>query len=199
MTWVLQDRTAQVRSARREALLAAADMVVQRDGARASMASIAAEAGITKPILYRHFGDKRGLYAALAARHTDRLLDVLMTALSAGGTPKDRANRTVDAYLSVLEEEPQVYRFLVQSEEAAPVHGQVRGFVRRLQEQLGHGIAAELGLPPGDVRAAVWAAGIVGMVQAAGDWWLESRALSRAALSDQLTELLWGAYGVEAG
>ena len=163
------------------------------------MASIAAEAGITKPILYRHFGDKSGLYAALAARHTDRLLAVLTLALSGGGTPKDRVRRTVDAYLAVLEEEPQVYRFLVQSEEAAPVQGQVRGFVRRLQEQLGRGIAAELGLPAADVRAAVWAAGIVGMVQAAGDWWLESHALSRAALSEHLTELLWGAYGVAAG
>ena len=194
MTTALQERLA-----RREELLAAADLVVQRDGAGASMAAIAAEAGITKPILYRHFGDKRGLYAALAARHTDRLLAVLTVALSGGGTPKDRVRRTVDAYLSVLEDEPQVYRFLVQSEEAAPVQGQVRGFVRRLQELLGRGIATELGLPQRDVRAAVWAAGIVGMVQAAGDWWLESRALPRAALSEQLTELLWGAYGLAAG
>ncbi|MBC7679270.1 MAG: TetR/AcrR family transcriptional regulator, partial [Pseudorhodobacter sp.] len=69
---LLQDR-----DARREALLAAADAVVQRDGASASMASIAAEAGITKPILYRHFGDKGGLYAALTERHTDRLLEAL--------------------------------------------------------------------------------------------------------------------------
>jgi AcrR family transcriptional regulator len=191
---VLQDR-----DARREALLAAADAVVQRDGASASMASIAAEAGITKPILYRHFGDKGGLYAALAARHTDRLLDALTQALAQGRTPRERVHLTVDAYLSVLEAEPQVYRFLVQSEEAAPVQGQVRGFVRRLQEQLGRGIAAEFGLPQDDVRAAVWAAGIVGMVQAAGDWWLESRTLSRSALSEHLTALLWGAYGTAAG
>ena len=187
------------RSARREELLAAADLVVQRDGASASMASIAAEAGITKPILYRHFADKSGLYAALAERHTDRLLIALTAALTAGRTPRDRVRRTVEAYLETLEQEPQVYRFLVHSVEAAPVQGQVRSFVRRLQEQLAAGIAAELGLPSGDVRAAVWAAGIVGMVQAAGDWWLESQALSRAALSDALTDLLWGAYGGAVG
>ncbi|MCW2598648.1 MAG: sle [Frankiales bacterium] len=189
----------QNRDARREALLAAADAVVQRDGASASMAAIAAEAGITKPILYRHFGAKGGLYAALAERHTDRLLDALVVTLTAGGPPRERVHRTIDTYLAVIEAEPQVYRFLVQSEEAALAHGQVRGFVRRLQELLAAGIAHELGLDPVDLRAAVWAAGIVGMVQAAGDRWLETRDCERQELSALLTELLWGAYGVAAG
>ncbi|MEV1243105.1 TetR/AcrR family transcriptional regulator [Nonomuraea sp. NPDC050022] len=54
---------------RRKALLDAADRVILREGPEASMAAIAAEAGITKPILYRHFGDKSGLYEALADRH----------------------------------------------------------------------------------------------------------------------------------
>lgn len=160
------------------------------------MAAMAAEAGVTKPILYRHFGDKSGLYAALAERHMERLLTSLTAALTQGATPQDRVRRTVDVYLCALEAEPQVYRFLVQSEEAAPVRGQVRGFVRLLQEQLRQGICAELGLSATDVRAAVWAAGIVGMVQAAGDWWLDTGpALDRGTLAEQLTSLLWGAYG----
>ena len=50
---------------RREQLLNAADRVVQREGPGASMNAIAAEAGITKPILYRHFGDRNGLIGAL--------------------------------------------------------------------------------------------------------------------------------------
>lgn len=187
------------RDARREALLAAADRVVQRDGVSASMTAIAAEAGITKPILYRHFGDKSGLYAALAERHTDRLLDALVEALTGGGTPRQRVLRTIDTYLSVIEAEPQVYRFLVQSEEAAQVHGQVRGFLTRLQELLAAGIAHELSLDADDARAAVWAAGIVGMVQSAGDRWLESRDCTREALGSLLTDLLWGAYGTAAG
>jgi AcrR family transcriptional regulator len=185
---------------RREGLLRAADAVVQREGAAASMAAMAAEAGVTKPILYRHFGDKAGLYAALAARHTETLMASLTAALAETATPKERVRRTVDVYLAALEADPQVYSFLVQSEEAAPVRGQVRGFLRQLQEQLSRGISAELGLPSGDVRAPIWAAGIVGMVQSAGDWWLEARsrdpqAPTRVDLSTQLTELLWGAYG----
>ena len=72
------------RAARREALLDAADRAVARDGAATSMAAVAAEAGISKPILYKHFGDKPGLAAALADRHTERLMASLREALLRG-------------------------------------------------------------------------------------------------------------------
>jgi AcrR family transcriptional regulator len=185
------------RGARREQLLDAADRIVQRDGPAVSMASIAAEAGITKPILYRHFGDKEGLYAALAARHTERLLHVLQDALGAGGSARERVERTIGAYLSTIEAEPQVYRFLVHSAEfpaAAEAHGQVQSFLRRFSELLAQGIAAELGLKPGSDRAETWARGIVGMVQSAGDWWLQTGSPDRDAVVRELTDLLWGAY-----
>jgi hypothetical protein len=46
------------------------------------------------------------------------------------------------------------------------------------------------GLDSGGAEA--WAQGLVGMVQSAGDWWLERRTMSRAALTDYLTTLIWG-------
>jgi AcrR family transcriptional regulator len=180
------------RAARREALLDAADRIVRRDGPAVSMATIAAEAGITKPILYRHFGDKSGLYAALADRYTGRLLDELQEALEAGRDRRDRVERTIDAYLSSIEAEPQVYRFLIHSDEAAPAQAQVRSFTRRLSALLAAGMAAELAVPP--ERAGAWAHGVVGMVQAAGDWWLDEVPCTRAQLVAELTDLLFGAY-----
>ncbi|MCW2778252.1 MAG: TetR family transcriptional regulator [Frankiales bacterium] len=182
-------------SARREELLGAAARIVQRDGVQSSMAAIAAEAGITKPVLYRHFGDKGGLYAALAERVTDRLMAGLQAALATGRTPQERVLLTVDAYLAMIEAEPQTYRFLVHSTEAAPAQGQVRSFLRRLADLLGDGIAAETGLAEGSVRARAWGHGICGMVQAAGDWWLDEQPCPRAELTAELTALLWGAYG----
>ena len=180
------------RAARREALLDAADRIVQRDGPAATMAVIAAEAGITKPVLYRHFGDKHGLYAALGERYTGALLAQLQEALDAGSGRRDRVRRTVDAYLAAIQARPQVYRFLVLSEESPVAHSQVRSFTRRLSEQLAVGMAAELGAAP--LRAAVWAHGVVGMVQAAGDWWLDSPQVLREQVVDDLTDLLFGAY-----
>lgn len=114
-------RTEQQRSAdrRRRELLEAADRVVLRDGPQASMNAIAAEAGITKPILYRHFGDKGGLYAALAMRHTDALLDSLRAALDAPADRRERVEATLDTYLAAIEARPQVYRFLMHPAEGA--------------------------------------------------------------------------------
>lgn len=106
---------------RRRELLEAADRVVLRDGPGASMNAIAAEAGITKPILYRHFGDKGGLYRALAKRHTDALLIALRAALDAPAERRQRVESTLDTYLAAIEARPQVYRFLMHpSDDAAP-------------------------------------------------------------------------------
>jgi len=92
------------RSARREELLDAADRIVQRDGPAASMRAMAAEAGITKPVLYRYFGDKNGLLTALADRHTRDLLERLRAALRSGDDRRSRAAATIDAYLRAIEE-----------------------------------------------------------------------------------------------
>src|ERR671930_593638 len=57
------------RMARRLELLEAAFEVIRREGPTASMDEIAAQAGITKPIVYRYFGDRAGLYQAVAERY----------------------------------------------------------------------------------------------------------------------------------
>jgi AcrR family transcriptional regulator len=178
---------------RREQLLNAADRVVQRDGSAATMNVIAAEAGITKPILYRHFGDKGGLYRALAERHIDELLDRLRTALLTRGGLAARTRATVDAYLLSVEEQPQVYRFLMEraAVEEPDVRGQVVGFVRRFGDELAVGIGNEpelRGVAP--QRAVVWAHAIAGMVQATGDWWLDHPEVPREQVVDELVALL---------
>ena len=186
---------------RRERLLAAADRVVQRDGSAASMNVIAAEAGITKPILYRHFGDKGGLYRALAERYIDVLLERLRSALLTRGGLRARTHATVDAYLAAVEEQPQVYRFLVEraAVEEPDVRGQVAGFVRRFGDELAVGIGheAELG-QVAPQRAVIWAHAIAGTVQATGDWWLDHPEVPRAAVVDEVVALLWeGFTGVD--
>jgi AcrR family transcriptional regulator len=163
---------------RRAGLLEAADRVVQREGSAASMNLIAAEAGITKPILYRHFGDKSGLYRALAAR----------------------TRATVDAYLTAIEESPQIYRFLIQraAVEEPDVRGEVEGFVRRFGDELAAGIRNEptlQGIPA--TRATVWAHGIAGMVQGAGDWWLDHPEVPRAVVADELSALLLAGFDLD--
>ncbi|WP_175408365.1 TetR family transcriptional regulator [Streptomyces sp. TRM64462] len=197
-------RTEQQRSAeqRRRELLEAADRVVLRDGPQASMNAIAAEAGITKPILYRHFGDKGGLYRALAKRHTDALLAALRGALDAPAERRQRVEATLDTYLAAIEARPQVYRFLMHPAEDGGAQQPEQGFdvgrhsaplLRRMGEELAEVIAERIDLGEGgEALARVWGHGIVGMMHAAGDWWLGERPCSRAELVSSLAELLWG-------
>ncbi|MBO8184297.1 TetR family transcriptional regulator [Streptomyces spirodelae] len=193
------DRTDSTEQRRRQ-LLEAAERVVLRDGPGASMNAIAAEAGITKPILYRHFGDKGGLYRALATRHTEALLASLRAALDAPRQRRERVEATLDTYLAAIEAHPQVYRFLMHPAEDSS--SSERGFdvgqhsaplLRRLGEELAKVIAERLDLgPEAEELARVWGHGIVGMMHAAGDWWLRERPCERAVLVRHLADLLWG-------
>ncbi|MFE0649563.1 TetR family transcriptional regulator [Streptomyces sp. NPDC059534] len=185
---------------RRRELLEAADRVVLRDGPKASMNAIAAEAGITKPILYRHFGDKGGLYRALATRHTDALLAALRASLDAPADRRRRVEATLDTYLASIEAMPQVYRFLMhpaeetqQAEQGFDVGRHSAPLLRRMGEELGQVIAERVDLgPAAEVQARIWGHGIVGMMHAAGDWWLGERPCTRAELVTSLADLLWG-------
>jgi AcrR family transcriptional regulator len=77
------------------------------------MEDIATEAGVTKPILYRHFGDKGGMYEAIARRTARLLQDRLEVALDAAEGPRAKLSATVEAFLAAVEERPEVYRFLL--------------------------------------------------------------------------------------
>jgi AcrR family transcriptional regulator len=162
------------------------------------MTTIATEAGITKPILYRHFGDKGGLYRALADRYIRAMRDRLRAALVTRGGLHTRTRATLDAYLSAIESEPQVYRFLVQraAAEEPGVAGDVAGFVRRFGDDLAAGLQLEpqlAGIAP--ARAAVWAQAVAGMVQQTGDWWLDHPEVARQAVVDELAALLMAGFG----
>lgn len=54
---------------------AVADLVVEHDWDRLSMATIAREAGVSRQTLYNEFGDRDGLLVAYVIRETGRFLD----------------------------------------------------------------------------------------------------------------------------
>ena len=57
-----------------------------------SVEEIAAKAGVSKPVVYEHFGGKEGLYAVVVDREMRRLLDMVTSSLTAGH-PANCANR----------------------------------------------------------------------------------------------------------
>jgi len=189
-----RDRTAR-RAARRTELLDAAVRAIRRDGPGVSMDVIAAEAGVTKPIVYRHFGDRAGLASALAEQFGAGLIAELDDALTRDLPPDQLLRTTIDAYVGFVERDPQLYSFLVGRLGASASNELTNGIISQVGSRvalvLGEQLRA-LGLDSGP--AEVWAYGIVGMVHLAGDWWLERQTMTRTRLVDDLTTLLWTCF-----
>ncbi|WP_017569733.1 TetR/AcrR family transcriptional regulator [Nocardiopsis halotolerans] len=179
---------------RRRAILDAADRVIQRDGPDASMLVIAAEAGISKPILYRHFGDKGGLYRALARRHVDPLIERIREELHQDTEFEARARATVGAYLSMISQNLNLYRFLMDraTSEDSRTRSDLGMMVRRLGEELADQLVTELWVDD-RLRSQIVAHAVVGMVQAAGEWWLEHPEVDEEEIITDLTGAVVGA------
>ncbi|MFF4615697.1 TetR/AcrR family transcriptional regulator [Nonomuraea jabiensis] len=177
---------------RRRALLDAADRVIMAQGPEVSMAAIAAEAGITKPILYRHFGDKSGLYQALADRHVRTVIAQLRPELVAPGTDlRGRARATIGVYLDLISANRNLYRFLFHraSAEDSRIRSHMTALVRGLGEELG-GLLVGEGAVADPVRAQVLGHAFVGMVQTTGDWWLEHPEVDRVQVVEGLVDVI---------
>lgn len=89
------------RDDRRRQLLTAALAVVRAEGVDAlTLARVAEEAGVSKPIAYEHFGTRAGLLVALFKDYDDRTTEAVAHALAAG--PKrfeDTAGILAAAYI----------------------------------------------------------------------------------------------------
>ncbi len=160
---------------------------------------MAVEAGVTKPILYRHFGDRNGLVDALGERFFGELSDRLGGALGADRNPRALLHDGIDTYVSFIDSDPATYRFLMQ--QGGRRSGET---ITTLAHQIGRRIAGvlsdQLAAAGQDTGAAEpWAYGIVGMVHLTSDWWVERRTISRARLVGYLTSLLWAGLTGGAG
>jgi AcrR family transcriptional regulator len=184
------------RRSRRRQLIAAADRVIRRRGPDASMDEIAAEAGVTKPILYRHFGHKDGLYGILVRRYMRAIYRGSESALGETN-PRRRIAESVDAFLQAVEREPEIFRFVRRATSEQPEAADVAGaLVRRHANEIARSTRADLERLGLDVEAAEpWAHGIVGMMQFVASWWLEHPDVPRERLVNQLSALLWDGFG----
>jgi AcrR family transcriptional regulator len=182
------------RADRRASLLDAAIDGIRKHGPAASMDALASEGGVTKPILYRHFGDRAGLVSEIAQRFADSLLNDLQAALSQSTPePQQIVSRTIDAFLGFIEREPALYRFLVRNRDVEAAD--FTGFLDEISNRVALVIGEQLRAAGRDSGGAEPIAhGVVAFVYAAGDWWIERQTMPRAQLVTYLTEFLWAGF-----
>src|SRR5437764_3486227 len=190
------------RAARRAELVDAAIDAIRRHGATVAMEDIAAEAGTSKAGVYRHFTDKEDLSVAVGSRIAADLVADITAALASQDHPRHALAAAIDAYLAVIEADPEPYQFivhrpLVDKAAAADPMADYTAIVATLAAQLIGEALRDAGLDA--APAELWGHALVGYVRAAGDWWLDHPAISRPVLTDYLTALVWrGFRGIDS-
>lgn len=196
----------EARQQRRQAFVDAAVDLVRREGPMVSMEQIAAACGVTKPIVYRLFGDRDELVMEMAERFVDQLIDALAPLLTAEAPPLELLVGTMDAYLGLVERDTNLYRFL-SAHAGADRRDLLAALIAEQVATVLERLLADRDLPTRPART--WAFGLVGMVHFAGDWWAAGTEVAsddprfpadRAELVQHLGRLLWfGADGVGFG
>ena len=117
-----------------------------------SMAKLAREAGISKPLLYHYFPSKRDLFESVLSEAAEQHLRRITTDDTL--PPVAQLTAAIDAYLTWIEENRGAYEKLLRSA-GIP---EVRELIDRVREETAQRILAGIvpdGAPPPKVRAAV--------------------------------------------
>ncbi len=180
-------------SERREQLLDVGRSAFAEKGFDAmSVEEIASRAGVTKPIVYEHFGGKEGIYAVILDREVSDLFTRMSRALADGGARR-RVEAAVDEFLGYIEERPDGFRVLLRdtsrADGANTTWTTVLGDVGDRVDAL---LAAELDDRGFDREVVpLYSRGVIGLIAHVGQWWLETGAPSRREVAAHVSNLVF--------
>jgi AcrR family transcriptional regulator len=101
----------------RDALLEAAERVLERDGlAGLTLRAVAREAGVSHAAPTHHFGDLTGLVSELAAIGFRQFNDAMAAAGSIGGSGLEKAMARAKAYVAYAQARPGMYGLMFRTE-----------------------------------------------------------------------------------
>jgi len=153
---------------------------------------VATRSGVSKPVVYEHFGGKEGLYAVVVDRETTVLLAGMTQALQQGGHPREMLERAALAFLDYVEQHTDGFRILVRDSPVGRSTGSFASLISDIASQVEYLLAAEFKERGFDPRyAPLYSQMLVGMVALAGQWWLEVRQPAKAQVAAHMVNLVW--------
>lgn len=180
--------------AERRALIveAAGRLFGERGYELARLDDIAAAAGVTKPILYRHFDSKKALYLALLERHRDDLA-TFAAAIPPAGSLEERLRAVLEIWLAYVETHSYAWKMLFRDSGGGPdvqafrveVHARARAVLAGIIGSLGEGAIPRREREP---LAELLSMGMAAVVL----WWIDHPGTSRGALVDAMTRVWLG-------
>jgi AcrR family transcriptional regulator len=184
---------------RREQLLdVGRTLFAERGYEGTSVEEIAHKAGVSKPVVYEHFGGKEGLYAVVVDREMRRLLGMVTGALT-GGHPRELLEQAAFALLDYIEQDTDGFRIMVRDSPVAQSTGTFASLLSDIATQVEDILGQEFTQRGFDAGlASLYAQALVGMVALTGQWWLDARSPRKAEVVAHLVSLSWnGLSGLE--
>jgi AcrR family transcriptional regulator len=183
---------------RRELIARAAGRLFAQHGyAGTRLEDVAAAAQVTKPIVYRHFGSKKGLYLALLTKHEDDLPS-FFEGVEDLVEPEQIVRTILERWLDYVRENQHAWLMLFRDRSGDEEIQAVRRRVSlRAREVLAGFIAtrAEDSVPRDQIQptAELLTSGLAGLAL----WWIDHPELGKPALVDVAARVsepaLWGA------
>ncbi len=182
---------------RREQLLSVGRKLFAEKGFETvTVEEIAAKAGVSKPVVYEHFGGKEGLYAVVVDREMNYLLDSISQSLTGsrneGASARELVEQAGMALFNYIDSNPQGFRILVRDSPVTTQTGSFASLMVDIATQVEDVLAAEFkahGI--NDKFAPMYSQMLVGMVAFTGQWWLDVRKPKKEEVVSHLVNLAW--------
>jgi AcrR family transcriptional regulator len=163
------------RDQRRVQLLdAASEVFTTRGYHAAAMDDIAETAGVSKPVLYQHFGSKLELYLALLDSSCDSLVEVVEEAIGSTDANADRVFAAMGAFYEFVSSASGEFRFVFESDLTGD--GEVQKRLWRVNDEIADAIAEviseDTALPP--EQAKLLGISLVGIAQVSARYWVSA-------------------------
>lgn len=160
----------------RSEIVDAAFRAIDRQGPEVSLREIAEEAGTAKPKIYRHFTDKSDLFHAIGQRLRDMLSAAIFPSIDLSvDSGREVIRRAVEQYVRLVDEHPNVIRFLIQGRFAEQSEPTMRALnesreITLAMAELFDSELRDIELDGAALELAAYAA--FGSIASATDWWL---------------------------
>jgi AcrR family transcriptional regulator len=177
---------------RREQLLGVGRrLFAERGFEGTSIEEIAAQAGVSKPVVYEHFGGKEGLYAVVVDREVERLL-AMATTLLGGSNTREKFEAAAVGLLRYIDDNADGFRILVRDSNPGSSTGTYGTLLSDIAGQVEYILADFLTSRGHDPKLApLYAQMLVGMVAFTGQWWLDARKPELEEVAANLIDLAW--------
>jgi AcrR family transcriptional regulator len=178
---------------RREQLLGIGrKLFAERGFEGTSIEEIASQAGVSKPVVYEHFGGKEGLYAVVVDREVERLLTTVTGLLIEADHSREKFEAGMVALLRYIETNADGFRILVRDSPPTSGSGTFGTLLSDIASQVDDIMAEFLKSRGRDPKLApMYSQMMVGMVASTGQWWLDARKPKLEIVASNLIDVAW--------